>query len=57
MTGGGPGLSSQFPTMYIYEYMFVANLSQGLAASVVLLVTVAIIVVPWAFWEFGRRRT
>ncbi len=57
MTGGGPGLSSQFPTMYIYEFMFVANLSQGLAASVVLLVTVAIIVVPWAFWEFGRRRT
>jgi glucose/mannose transport system permease protein len=56
MTGGGPGLSSQFPTIYIYEYMFVSNLSQGLAASTVLLVTVAIIVVPWAFYEFGRRR-
>jgi glucose/mannose transport system permease protein len=57
MTGGGPGLSSQFPTIYIYEYMFVANLSQGLAASTVLLITVAIIVVPWAYYEFGRRRT
>jgi glucose/mannose transport system permease protein len=57
MTGGGPGLSSQFPTIYIYEFMFVANLSQGLAASTVLLVTVAIIVVPWAYYEFGRRRT
>ena len=57
MTGGGPGLSSQFPTIYIYEYMFVSNLGQGLAASTVLLVTVAIIVVPWAFFEFGRRRT
>jgi len=57
MTGGGPGLSSQFPTIYIYEYMFVSNLSQGLAASTVLLITVAIIVVPWAYWEFGRRRT
>jgi glucose/mannose transport system permease protein len=57
MTGGGPGLSSQFPTIYIYEFMFVANLSQGLAASTVLLITVAIIVVPWAFYEFGRRRT
>jgi glucose/mannose transport system permease protein len=57
MTGGGPGLSSQFPTIYIYEFMFVANLSQGLAASTVLLVTVAIIVVPWAFYEFGRKRT
>jgi glucose/mannose transport system permease protein len=57
MTGGGPGLSSQFPTIYIYEFMFVANLSQGLAASTVLLVTVAIILVPWAYFEFGRRRT
>jgi glucose/mannose transport system permease protein len=55
MTGGGPGLSSQFPTIYIYEFMFVANLSQGLAASTVLLITVAIILVPWAFWEFGRK--
>lgn len=57
MTGGGPGLSSQFPTVYIYEFMFVSNLSQGLAASSVLLVTVAVIVVPWAFYEFGRKRT
>jgi glucose/mannose transport system permease protein len=57
MTGGGPGLSSQFPTIYIYEFMFVTNLSQGLAASTVLLLTVAVIVVPWAYYEFGRRRT
>ena len=57
MTGGGPGLSSQFPTIYIYEFMFVSNLWQGLAASTFLLVTVAIIVVPWAYFEFGRRRT
>jgi glucose/mannose transport system permease protein len=56
MTGGGPGLSSQFPTIYVYEFMFVSNLSQGLAASTVMLVTVAVIVVPWAFFEFGRRR-
>jgi glucose/mannose transport system permease protein len=57
MTGGGPGISSQLPTVYIYEFMFASNLAQGLAASTVLLVTVAIIVVPWAFWEFGRKRT
>jgi glucose/mannose transport system permease protein len=56
MTGGGPGLSSQFPTIYIYEFMFTSYLSQGLAASTVLLVTVAIIIVPWAYYEFGRSR-
>jgi glucose/mannose transport system permease protein len=57
MTGGGPGLSSQFPAVYVYEYMFVSNLGQGLAASSVMLVAVAIIVAPWAFYEFGRKRT
>lgn len=57
MTGGGPGLSSQFPTVYIYEFMFVSNLAQGLAASSVLLAAVAIIVVPWAFHEFGSKKT
>jgi glucose/mannose transport system permease protein len=57
MTGGGPGLSSQFPAVYVYEYMFVANLGLGLAASSVMLIAVAVIVVPWAFYEFGRKRT
>jgi len=56
MTGGGPGLSSQFPAVYVYEFMFVSNLGQGLAASSAMLVTVAIIVVPWAFYEFGKKR-
>jgi glucose/mannose transport system permease protein len=55
MTGGGPGISSQFPTLYIYEFMFTTNLAQGLAASSTLLLAVGIIVVPWAFWEFGRK--
>ena len=57
MTGGGPGLSSQFPTVYVYEYMFTNNLAQGLAASSVLLCLVAIFVVPWAFYEFARKKT
>ncbi len=57
MTGGGPGLSSQFPAIYVYEYMFASNLALGLAASSVMLLAVAVIVVPWAFYEFGRRRT
>ena len=57
MTGGGPGISSQMPTLYIYEYMFTSYLSQGLAASTVLLIAVAIIVVPWAIYEFGKKKT
>jgi glucose/mannose transport system permease protein len=32
------------------------NLGQGFAASTMMLVTVAIIIVPWAYLEFGGGR-
>lgn len=48
MTNGGPGISSEVPAKYVYDFMFGwANLGQGLAASTVMLVTVLIILVPW----------
>jgi glucose/mannose transport system permease protein len=56
MTAGGPGLQSQLPTLYIIEYTFSSNLGQGLAAATMLLVAVAIIIIPWAYFEFGKRR-
>ena len=34
LTQGGPGLSSQVPTIYVYETMFVGALAQGTAASI-----------------------
>jgi glucose/mannose transport system permease protein len=44
------------PAKYVYDYMFTAgNIGQGLAASTMMLVTVLIIVVPWAYLEFGGR--
>ncbi|MEQ1951228.1 sugar ABC transporter permease [Mesorhizobium sp. CN2-181] len=56
-TSGGPALASEVPAKYVYDYMFAAqNLGQGFAASTMMLVTVAIIIVPWAYLEFGRRR-
>ena len=56
-TGGGPGNASEVPAKYVYEFMFRAqNLGQGFAASTMMLLTVAIILVPWAYLEFGRRR-
>ena len=55
-TSGGPALASEVPAKYVYDYMFAAqNLGQGFAASTMMLLTVAIIIVPWAFFEFGRR--
>ena len=56
-TSGGPGNASEVPAKYVYDYMFQAqNLGQGFAASTMMLVTVAIIIVPWAYLEFGGRK-
>lgn len=56
-TSGGPGNASEVPAKYVYDYMFQAqNLGQGFAASSMMLLTVAIIVVPWAYLEFGGKK-
>ncbi|RYG90794.1 sugar ABC transporter permease [Loktanella sp. IMCC34160] len=56
-TNGGPGLSSEVPAKYVIEYMFRAqNLAQGFAASTMMLVSVIIILVPWAYLEFGGKK-
>ncbi|MBX3581805.1 MAG: sugar ABC transporter permease [Rhizobiaceae bacterium] len=55
-TGGGPGIASEVPAKYVINMMFEAqNLGQGFAASTMMLVTIAIILVPWAYLEFGGR--
>ncbi|WP_300038732.1 carbohydrate ABC transporter permease [uncultured Roseobacter sp.] len=56
-TGGGPGISTEVPAKYVYDMMFSANnLGQGFAASTMMLVTVALIVIPWAVLEFGGKK-
>ena len=58
MTSGGPGgNASQVPAMYVYDYMFQAqNLGQGFAASTMMLLSVLIVLIPWAYLEFGGRK-
>ena len=57
-TSGGPGIASEVPAKYVYNYMFLAqNLGQGFAASTMMLLSVVIVIVPWAYLEFGRRRS
>ena len=56
-TSGGPGIASEVPAKYVYDYMFQAqNLGQGFAASTMMLLTVIIIIVPWAYLEFGSGK-
>ena len=56
-TGGGPGLSTEMPAKYVYDYMFRAqNLGQAFAASTMMLLAVLTVVVPWAYMEFGSKK-
>ncbi len=56
LTNGGPGLSSEVPAKYVYDFMFSrANIGQGLAASTVMLATVFIILIPWIYLEYGNK--
>lgn len=56
-TSGGPGLASQVPAMYVYDYMFKAqNLGQGFAASSMMLVAVMIILIPYVYLQFGGKK-
>ena len=56
-TGGGPGIATEVPAKYVYDSMFRANnLGQGFAASTMMLVTVALVVIPWAILEFGGSK-
>lgn len=56
LTDGGPGMSSDVPTRYVYQN-FSANLGQSLAASTVMLASMALILIPWIRLEFGKRRS
>jgi glucose/mannose transport system permease protein len=56
-TSGGPGIASEVPAKFVYDTMFLGqNLGQGFAASTMMLLTVMVVVVPWAYLEFGGKR-
>ena len=56
-TGGGPGIATEVPAKYVYDMMFRNNnLGQGFAASTMMLMTVSLVVIPWAILEFGGSK-
>lgn len=56
-TSGGPGIASEVPAKFVYDSMFLAqNLGQGFAASTMMLLAIATVIVPWAYLEFGGKR-
>ncbi|PRY23712.1 carbohydrate ABC transporter membrane protein 1 (CUT1 family) [Aliiruegeria haliotis] len=57
MTAGGPGIASEVPAKYVYDRMFSSqNLGQGFAASTMMLLAVVVVLIPWAYLEFGGKK-
>jgi glucose/mannose transport system permease protein len=57
MTDGGPGGASEVPAKYVVDAMFASqNLGQAFAASTMMLLTVAIILIPWAYLQYAEKR-
>ena len=56
LTKGGPGISTTFPALYVYDLMFQrGEIAEGAAAAVMILAALAVVLVPYALWMILRR--
>jgi glucose/mannose transport system permease protein len=56
MTRRGPGFATDVPALYMFETTFQGNhFSHGAAISVVMLVAVSMLVIPYLYWSLRRE--
>jgi glucose/mannose transport system permease protein len=57
LTGGGPGLATNVPAIYVYDLMFQrGQIAEGAAAAVMILLALALVLLPYAVWNQRRLR-
>ena len=57
LTGGGPGVSTTFPAIYVYDLMFQrGQIGEGAAAAIMMLPALAVVLVPYSLVVWRRRR-
>ena len=60
LTGGGPGISTTLPALVVYDFMFQrGQLGRGSAAAVMMLLSLVVVLVPYASiarWRARRER-
>jgi glucose/mannose transport system permease protein len=57
LTGGGPGLATNVPAIYVYDLMFQrGQIAEGAAAAVMILLALALVLLPYAVWNHRRLR-
>jgi glucose/mannose transport system permease protein len=56
MTRRGPGFATDVPALFMFETTFQQNrFNQGAAISIVMLVTVSVLVIPYLIWSLRRE--
>jgi glucose/mannose transport system permease protein len=56
MTQRGPGFATDVPALYMFETTFQGNhFARGASISIVMLVSVSLLVVPYLFWSLRRE--
>lgn len=57
LTRGGPGISTTFPAIYVYDLMFQrGQIGEGAAAAMMMLAALAVVLVPYSFYVVWRHR-
>lgn len=58
LTGGGPGIATTFPAIFVYDLMFQrGQIGVGAAAAIMMLLALAVVLVPYALFVAWRRRS
>jgi glucose/mannose transport system permease protein len=56
MTGTGTGFSTDVPALFMFQSTFRANnFARGAAVSIVMLVTVSALIIPYLYWSLRRE--
>lgn len=57
MTNGGPGISTTFPAIYVYDLMFQrGQIAGGAAASIMMLLALTVVLVPYGLYSAWQTR-
>ena len=57
LTNGGPGISTTFPAIYVYDLMFQrGQIAEGAAAAIMILLALSVVLVPYSLWVVWRHR-
>lgn len=56
-TGGGPGISTEMPAKFVIDFITDrGNAAQGMAAATMMLLPILLLVGPWVYNEYVRRK-